>query len=109
MKRRGLALVAALCALSLVALAPAASASTAYSFNLHTPNTAVNPGTGDIIRVTGGGTFDTNAQAPAATGSVPPPTPKGAPLPRGALGATRFGQFYGFRRPQHHAPGGGDP
>ena len=49
MKWRRLALVAALCALSLVAFVPAASASTAYSFNLHVPNTAVNPGNGSAL------------------------------------------------------------
>jgi hypothetical protein len=106
MKRRGLALVAALCALSLVALAPAASASTAYSFNLHTPNTAVNPGNGDIIRVTGSGTFDTSAEAVVASGSFTHTTSSGALVHRGVWVATDFGSFDAFGGPNNGFQGG---
>ncbi len=106
MKRRGLALVAALCALSLMALAPAASASTAYSFNLHTPNTAVNPGNGDIIRVTGSGTFDTSAEAVVASGSFTHTTSSGALVHRGVWVATDFGSFDAFGGPNNGFQGG---
>src|SRR5712691_9256973 len=96
MKRRGLALVAALCALSLVALAPAASASTAYSFNLHMPNTAMNPVTHDIIRVTGSGTFDPNAGAVVGSGSFTHTHLNGALVARGVWVASDFGSFRAF-------------
>ena len=106
MKRRGLALFAALCALSLVALAPAASASTAYSFNLHTPNTAVNPGNGDIIRVTGSGTFDTTADAVVASGSFTHAHANGALVARGVWVATGFDSFVAFGGPSPGFQGG---
>jgi hypothetical protein len=105
MKRRGLALFAALCALSLVALAPAASASTAYSFNLHTPNTAM-AGNGDIIRVTGSGTFDTSAEAVVASGSFTHTTSSGALVHRGVWVATDFGSFDAFGGPNNGFQGG---
>jgi len=106
MKRRGLALFAALCALSLMAFAPAASASTAYSFNLHEPNTAVNPGNGDIIRVTGGGTFDTTADTVVASGSFTHTHPDGALVARGVWVATGFGSFDAFGGPSPGFQGG---
>jgi len=106
MKRRGLALFAALCALSLVALAPAASASTAYSFNLNTPNTAVNPGNVDIIRVTGSGTFDTSNEAVIASGSFTHTTSSGALVHRGVWIATVFGCFEAFGVPNNGFQGG---
>ena len=106
MKCRGLGLLTALCALSLVALAPAASASSAYSFNLHVPNTAVNPGTGDIIRVTGGGTFDPSAGAVVASGSFRHTTSTGALVARGVWVATDFGSFDAFGGPNNGFQGG---
>ncbi len=106
MKRRGLALLATLCALSLLALAPAASASTAYSFNLHMPNTAVNPGNGDIIRVTGSGTFDPSADAVVASGSFTHTHSNGALVARGVWLATDFGSFDAFGGPSNGFQGG---
>ena len=106
MKCRGLALLAALCALSLVAFAPAASASTAYSFNLHVPNTAVNPDNGDIIRVTGSGTFDTSADAVVASGSFTHTHSNGALVARGVWVATGFSSFDAFGGPSPGFQGG---
>jgi hypothetical protein len=106
MRSRALTLLAALCALALLAFAPAASASTSYSFNLHTPNTAVNPGTGDTIRVTGSGTFDTSAGSVVASGSFTHTTSSGALVARGVWVATGFGSFEPFGGPNPGLQGG---
>ena len=106
MRSRAVALVAALCAFSLLAFAPAASATTTYSFQLTGPNTAVNPGNGDIIRVTGSGTFDTSAHTVVASGSFTHRTSTGTLVARGVWVATAFVGFDSFGGPNNGIQGG---
>jgi hypothetical protein len=106
MRSRVLALVAALFALSLLAFAPAASATTTYSFQLTGPNTAVNPTNGDVIRVTGSGTFDTSANTVFASGSFTHRTSSGALVARGVWVATAFVDFTAFGGPNNGLQGG---
>jgi hypothetical protein len=106
MRSRAVALVAALCALSLLAFAPAASATTTYSFQLTGPNTAVNPGNGDMIRVTGSGTFDTSAHTVVASGSFTHRTSTGMLVARGVWAATAFVGFDSFGGPNNGIQGG---
>jgi hypothetical protein len=106
MRSRAVALLAALCALVLLAFVPAASAATTYSFQLTGPNTAVNPTTGDIIRVTGSGTFDTSASTVVASGSFTHTTSTGALVARGTWVATSFESFDAFGGPNNGHQGG---
>jgi hypothetical protein len=106
MRGRAVVLLAALCALSLLAFVPAASAATTYSFQLTGPNTAVNPSTGDIIRVTGSGTFDTSAQTVVASGSFTHRTSTGTLVARGTWTATSFVSFDAFGGPTPGIQGG---
>jgi len=106
MRSRAVSLSAALCALSLLVFVPAASAATSYSFQLTGPNTAVNPTTGDIIRVTGAGTFDTSASTVVASGSFTHTTSTGALVARGTWVATSFVSFDAFGGPNNGTQGG---
>ena len=106
MRSRAVALLAALCALLLLAFVPAASAATTYSFQLTGPNTAVNPSTGDIIRVTGSGTFDTVASTVVASGSFTHTTSTGVLVHRGTWAATGFVSFDAFGGPNNGTQGG---
>ena len=95
---------------SMVALAPTAVASaTPNSFNLITPNTATAPAgpfTGDTIRVTGSGTFDTGAAAIVASGSFTHIHSNGTVAARGTWVATAFTRFSGFGGPTAGSQGG---
>jgi len=106
MRSRTVTFLVALCALALLAFAPAASASTAYSFNLRQADTAVNPATGDIIRVTGSGTFDTSADTVVASGSFTHTTSTGALVASGVWVATSFVSFDAFGGPNPGQQGG---
>lgn len=94
---------------SMVALAPAAFASTTpNSFNLITPNAAMAPSgqfAGDTIRVTGSGTFDASAKAIVASGSFTH-IHAGTVLARGTWMATGFSSFTPFGGPNPGTQGG---
>ena len=78
---------------------PAATAQAAvYSFNLNPPNTAEDE-SGNVIRVTGAGVFDTGSEAVRATGSFTVFNPAGAVTGRGTWRATAFDGFLPFGGP----------
>jgi hypothetical protein len=91
---------------SMVALAPAAfAAATPNSFNLIKPNTSTAP-SGDTIRVTGSGTFDTTAKSIVASGSFTHTDSTGAIVARGTWMATGFTSFKSFGGPNPGTQGG---
>src|SRR5262245_37380228 len=88
--------VAAVLAVTVVALAPPASASgTTYSFTLLGPNTAENHATGDTIRLTGSGNFDTGG-AVSGGGAFTHFLADGTVFAKGTWRATGFTSFVSF-------------
>lgn len=88
-------------------LAPPIAASDAvFSFNLLGPNTAEDTSSGDTIRVTGSGTFDTPTGPVVASGSFTTFSSAGAVLARGTWQATAFGSFVAFGGPSPGIQGG---
>jgi hypothetical protein len=82
-------------ALPLVAVLywPATAQGAVYSFNLDPPNTAADPGTGNVIRVTGAGIFDTATGELVAMGSFKVFASDGTLIARGTWAATDFVDF----------------
>ena len=76
-----------------------------YSFNLDPPNTAENE-SGNVIRVTGAGVFDTVSGAVRATGSFTIFDLAGAVTSRGTWRATDFDSFLSFGGPSPGFQGG---
>jgi len=76
-----------------------------YSFNLDPPNTAADE-SGNVIRVTGAGVFDTGSGAVRATGSFTIFNSAGAVTGRGTWRATDFGSFDSFGGPSPGFQGG---
>jgi hypothetical protein len=72
---------------------PITAQAAVYGFNLGPPNTSLNPSTGDTIRVTGGGTFDTTLGTVLANGAYSVRNAAGAVTERGTWAATAFGDF----------------
>jgi hypothetical protein len=70
-------------------LVPSAVAGpTSFSFTFIKPNTAENPSTGDTIRMTGSGSFDTSSLSIVASGSFTHTTASGTVVARGTWQAT---------------------
>ncbi len=84
-------LIAAL-AVSMFALAAAAQAEV-FSLSVQPPNTAEDPVTGDVIRVTAGGTFDTDTGDIITMGSYTIIDADGEVVERGRWRATEFVDF----------------
>lgn len=101
-----------LLALSIAVLAmpififPMAAQAAVYGFNLGPPNTSLNPSTGDTIRVTGGGTFDTTLGAVVANGAYSISDAAGKVTERGTWAATDFGNFEPLGGPNPGLQGG---
>src|SRR5207253_2996720 len=88
-------------------LAPAWPAAAAtYSFNLLGSNTAEFPLTGDHIRVTGAGSFDTVAETVEGSGSFAHFAPDGTLVFKGTWEATGFTSFDSFGGPSPGQQGG---
>ena len=104
--RRLVLALASLVAVSLLAFVPAATASPGYSFNLFVPNTAENPTTGDVIRVTGAGVFDPVAGTVSGKGSFTHRDSTGRLVARGVWVATGFTAFESFGGPSNGQQGG---
>jgi len=101
----GTMLLAAVLLPSGLALAVAASA-TMYSFNLDPPNTTENS-SGETIRLTGSGTFDTGGGGSVvASGSFTHFNSAGAVVARGTWQATAFNGFNAFGGPNPGTQGG---
>ena len=84
-------LIAAL-AVSMFALAAPAQAEV-FSLSVFPPNTATNPDTGEVIRVTAGGTFNTDTGDIVATGSYRIVDADGKSVEHGIWRATAFVSF----------------
>jgi hypothetical protein len=101
-----------LLALSIAVLAmpififPMAAQAAVYGFNLGPPNTSLNPTTGDTIRVTGGGKFDTTLGGVVANGAYSIQNAAGAVTERGTWASTAFGDFVAFGGPNPGVQGG---
>lgn len=104
MRRFVLALVAAAVLLGL-AVAPATASGTTYGFNLTGPNFA-EAGNGDIIRVTGSGTFNPWAETATGSGSFTHRTSTGALVAKGTWAATGFTSFDSYGGPSNGFQGG---
>jgi hypothetical protein len=74
-------------------LLPVAAADTSFAFTLLGPQTAENPVTGDTLRVTGSGSFDTMTHSITASGSFTHTTASGTLVARGTWRATSFPGF----------------
>lgn len=74
-------------------LPPVAAADPSFAFNLLGPQTAENPVTGDTLRVTGSGSFDTVIHSIIASGSFTHTTASGTVVARGTWQATSFTSF----------------
>jgi hypothetical protein len=72
------------------------AAATSYSFNLIGPNTASAASSGNTIRVTGSGTFDTVAKTVDASGSFTIKLADGTVVSKGTWEATAFTSFISF-------------
>jgi hypothetical protein len=90
---------------SVLVLAPAASATVSYGFTLNPPNIAEDPDTGDVIRVTGAGTFDTGG-AVNGGGVFTHRDSDGDFVARGTWRATGFVDFDSFGGPSNGIQGG---
>jgi len=85
---------------------PMAAQAAVYGFNLGPPNTSLNPSTGETIRVTGGGTFDTTLGAVLANGAYSISNASGKVTERGTWAATAFGNFDALGGPNPGLQGG---
>jgi hypothetical protein len=100
------------CVLAAAVIFPlnAAAATTSFSFNLHVPNTATASSgnfSGDSIRLTGAGSFDTQSAAVVAGGSFTIFDPTGtAVVENGSWRATGFTSFTLFGGPHNGIQGG---
>lgn len=107
MKARRLVLATALVALVLLPFAPTASATASvYTLNLLVPNTAQSASSGDVIRVTGAVTFDTDAETVVGGGSFAHFDSSGGTLARGRWQASGFTSFVSFGGPSNGFQGG---
>ena len=86
-------------------LLPVAASGTTYSFSLGPPNTAENP-LGRTIRVTGSGSFDTDASSVVASGSFTTFFANGSRIHSGTWQATAFSSFRAFGGPNPGIQGG---
>src|SRR5262245_13193395 len=77
-----------------------------YRFNLGPANTAKNPSSGDTIRMTGAGVFDTDLGGVAAQGAFAILDSDGKVVARGTWAATAFESFLSLGGPNHGLQGG---
>ncbi len=102
-------LTALLLVATLVTLVPApavAASGTAFSFTLTGPSTSEDPSTGDTIRVTGSGSFDTDTGSVTGGGSFTHFNVDGSVFAKGTWVATAFGSFDSFGGPHPGFQGG---
>jgi hypothetical protein len=101
-------------ALATATLGNAHATSTSHSFNLVGPNTAMAantiPGTpiasGDVLRLTGSGVFDTSAATASGGGSFTHYKPDGSAFARGIWVITGFQSFSAYGGPNRGLQGG---
>lgn len=105
MRRAVLVLVAG-AVLLVLGVAQATASGTTYSFNLTGPNFAENPTNGDIIRVTGSGTFNPSMETASGSGSFTHRTSSGALVAKGTWVATDFTDFDPYGGPRNGTQGG---
>jgi hypothetical protein len=86
--------------------ATAQASGTSNGFNLVGPQTTTDPSTGNTIRTTGGGSFDTTAGTVVASGSFTISDSSGAVISKGTWTATGFGSFQSFGGPRPGFQGG---
>ncbi len=108
MKRRLTVLSATMLAVlwGVVLATPVAASDTTYSFNIVGPNTSGKPSSGESIRVTGDGSFDTAAGTVVASGSFTESSSSGSVIARGTWNATAFVSFSPFGGPSPGLQGG---
>ncbi len=104
MRRVVLALVAG-AVLLVLGVAQATASGTTYGFNLTGPNFA-EAGNGDIIRVTGSGTFNPSMGTASGSGSFTHRTSSGALVAKGTWVATGFTDFDSYGGPSNGFQGG---
>ncbi len=80
-------------ALLAVALVPVVAQAEFFSLSVNPPNTATNPDTGEVIRVTAAGTFDTDTEDILAKGAFTIVDFDGTVIDRGRWRATEFVDF----------------
>ena len=101
-------------ALATTMLGNAHATSTSYSFNLVGPNTTMAPNTipgtpiaaGDVLRLTGSGTFDASARAATGGGSFTHYKTDGSVFARGIWVVTGFQSFSSYGGPNRGRQGG---
>lgn len=107
MNTRRHVLAATVIALVVLGVAPTATATaSSFTFNFIVPNTAESASTGDVIRVNGALTFDTEAETAVGGGSFAHFDSSGATLARGHWEATGFTSFVSFGGPSNGFQGG---
>jgi len=110
MRKTGLLLGIVLLTVASAFAAPVQAASTAYSFNLTGPNTAVSvlgaPFAGDTIKLRGSGAFDPPSGSVEASGSFTHLHPDGTVEARGTWVAASFVSFSAFGGPNAGKQGG---
>lgn len=84
----------------------AAAVTTSFSFELTGPNLASDPSSGDTIRMTGAGSFNTAAGTVLAEGSYKILQPDGTVVQSGTWEATGFTSFTSFGGPHPGFQGG---
>ena len=89
--------------LLVLGVAQATASGPTYGFNLTGPNLAENPENGDIIRLTGSGTFN---QTTSGSGSFTHRTSSGALVAKGTWLATGFTSFTSYGGPSNGFQGG---
>ena len=105
MRRVVLALVAG-AVLLVLGVAQATATGTTYGFNLTGPNFAENSGNGDVIRVTGSGTFNPSMVTATGSGSFTHRHSDGALVAKGTWVATGFTGFTSYGGPSNGFQGG---
>jgi hypothetical protein len=76
-----------------VLASPAVASSPTYSFDLTGPQINMDPGTTNIIALTGAGSFDSSAKSVVASGAFAIFSSSGSPLSSGTWKATHFDTF----------------
>jgi hypothetical protein len=92
---------------SVAALAsPAVASSPTYSFDLTGPQINMDPGTGNIIALTGAGSFDQSTKTVVASGAFAIFSSSGSPISSGTWKATDLGTFCPRGGPNSGTQGG---
>ena len=91
--KRSVLLVPLLLFLAAIVWPLASADASVYGFTLLNPNTALNPSTGQIVRLSGTGMFDTNSGLVSGQGVFKITNSNGAVVSRGIWTATSFSSF----------------